>query len=107
MGRSIMQDIIELDLNNDWELGSEDGMSEYGEDPGDSEDLTLWQELQNETVTVDQRKTSSSSEASTDSLDSAEDFRPVEINLAEMKTILSMYQKHKISVTSVTGQTKK
>merc|ERR1719309_1040295 len=104
--RSIMQDIIELDLNNDWELGSEDDMSEYGEDFGDSEDLSLWQELQNETVTLDQRKTSSSSEASTDSLDAAEEFVPVQINLAEMKTVLSMYQRHKISVTSVTGQTK-
>ena len=104
--RSIMQDILELDLNNDWELGSEDGMSEYGEDR-DSEDMSLWQELQNETVTLDQRKSSNTSQASTDSLDSAEDFRPVEINMAEMKTVLAMYQRHKVSVTTMTGQTKK
>jgi len=104
--RSIMQDIIELDLNDDWELGSDDGMSEYGDDRG-SEDLSLWQELQNETVTLDQRKTSSSSEASTDSLDSAEEFHPVQINLGEVKTVLSMYQKHKVSVGSLTGQVKK
>lgn len=104
--RSIMQDILELDLNNDWELGSEDGMSEYGEDR-DSEDMSLWQELQNETVTLDQRKSSNTSQASTDSLDSAEDFRPVEINMAEMKTVLAMYQRHKVSVTTMTGQAKK
>jgi hypothetical protein len=104
--RSIMQDILELDLNDDWELGSDDGMSEYGDDRG-SEDLSLWQELQNETVTLDQRKTSSSSEASTDSLDRAEDFHPVQINLGEVKTVLSMYQKHKVSVGSLTGQVKK
>ena len=42
-------------------------------------------------------------QASTDSLDSAEDFQPVEINLGEMKTMLSMYTKHKISVSSLTS----
>jgi hypothetical protein len=40
-------------------------------------------------------------------LDSAEDFHPVQINLGEVKTVLSMYQKHKVSVGSLTGQVKK
>merc|ERR1712080_800817 len=100
--RSIMQDIIQLDLNNDWELGSEDGLSEYGED-GHTEDISLWQELRNETVSLDVRKESCSSQISTDSLDRAEDFTPVEINLKEVQTVLHLYHKHKTSVSALTG----
>merc|ERR1712115_255687 len=85
--RSIMQDIIELDLNNDWELGSEDGLSEYGED-GHTDDMSLWQ-------------------ISTDSLDRAEDFTPVEINLKEVQTVLNLYHKHKTSVGALTGYNNK
>ena len=42
------------------QLGSEDGMSEYGdtEEPG----VSIWQELQNETIRLDSRKSSSSSQ---------------------------------------------
>jgi len=104
--KNIVQDILEMDLNDEWELGSDDGLSEYGEERS-KDDLSIWQELQNETVKLDSRKSSSSSEASTDSLDSAEDFRPVEINLGEMKTMLSMYNKHKISVSALTSDGKK
>merc|ERR1712115_445532 len=71
--RSIMQDIIELDLNNDWELGSEDGLSEYGED-GHTDDMSLWQELRNETVRLDVRKDSCTS---------------------QVQTVLNLYHKHK------------
>ena len=46
-------------------------------------------------------------QASTDSLNSAENFRPVEINLGEVKTVLKMYKKHKISVTSIMSEGKK
>ena len=43
-------------------------------------------------------------QASTDSLDSAEDFKPVEINLGEIKEMLSMYKhKRRISVSALTG----
>ena len=102
-------------------------MSEYGED--DAPGISLWQELQNETIRLDSRKSSSSSEvkwklcillksvkvdinqyiklntfqASTDSLDSAEDFKPVEINLGEIKEMLSMYKKRRISTSALTG----
>ena len=42
--------------------------------------------------------------ASTDSLDSAEDFKPVEINLGEIREMLSMYiNKRKVSNTLLTG----
>ena len=42
------------------QLGSEDGMSEYGdlEEPG----VSIWQELQDETVRLESRKSSSSSQ---------------------------------------------
>ena len=94
-------------------------MSEYGEseEPG----VSIWQELQDETVRLESRKSSSSSQvpvqalkvcifkifffkASTDSLDSAEDFKPVEINLGEIREMLSMYiNKRKVSNTLLTG----
>ena len=43
-----------------FQLGSEDGMSEYG----DSEEagVSIWQELQDETIRLDSRKSSSSSQ---------------------------------------------
>merc|ERR1712141_659657 len=96
--KNIVQDILEMNVNDDFDLGSEDGMSEYGdtEEPG----LSIWQELQNETIRLDSRKSSSSSQASTDSLDSAEDFKPVEINLGEIREMLAMYiNKRKVSNT--------
>merc|ERR1712050_635457 len=68
--KNIVQDILEMDLNDEWEIGSDDGLSEYGED-GNKDDMSIWQELRNENVKLDSRKSSSSSEASTDSLDSA------------------------------------
>ena len=42
------------------QLGSEDGLSEYGdlEEPG----VSIWQELQDETVRLESRKSSSSSQ---------------------------------------------
>ena len=75
--KNIVQDILEMNVNDDFDvsheiikvsrhdvtllqLGSEDGMSEYGdtEEPG----LSIWQELQNETIRLDSRKSSSSSQ---------------------------------------------
>ena len=75
--KTIVQDILEMNINDDFDvslniiinwpdlsgilqLGSEDGMSEYG----DSEEagVSLWQELQNETIRLDSRKSSSSSQ---------------------------------------------
>merc|ERR1712025_208457 len=83
--RSIVQDILDMNINDDFDVGSED------------DGISIWQELQNETIRLE-RKSSSSSEASTDSLDSAEDFKPVEINLGEIKEMLSMYMhKRRIS----------
>ena len=48
-----------------WQLGSEDGLSEYGdsEEPG----VSIWQELQDETVRLESRKSSSSSQVTVQS----------------------------------------
>ena len=45
------------------QVGSEDGMSEYGDtDRLDEDGISLWQELRNETVRLESRKSSSSSQ---------------------------------------------
>merc|ERR1712029_323963 len=109
--KHIVQDIIEMDKKDAWEVASEDEeMSEYGDD-WDDNDPSIWQALNDEaTVTIEERKSSTgstSSEASMDSLNSGESFRPIEINLGEVKTVLNMYRRHKISVTSITSEAKK
>jgi len=104
--KSIVQDILELDINDDWEVGSDDGLSEF-EDIDLGDDPTVWKELQKENILIDERKSSTRSEASTDSLDEAEDFRPVEINLGEIKSVLNLYKKHKISMSRITGEERK
>merc|ERR1711874_697618 len=101
--KNIVQDILEMDKKDEWENVSEDEMSEYDDD-------SIWQDLNDETVHIDERKASTnstSSEASIDSLNAAEAFRPVEINLGEVKTVLKMYNRHKISVTSIMSEAKR
>ena len=45
------------------QVGSEDGMSEYGDtDRLDGDGISLWQELKDETVRLDSRKSSNSSQ---------------------------------------------
>ena len=45
------------------QVGSEDGMSEYGDtDRLDGDGISLWQELKDETVRLESRKSSSSSQ---------------------------------------------
>ena len=147
------------------QVGSEDGMSEYGDtERAGEEGVSIWQELQDETIRLESRKSSSSSQvsiniylvnslgytsvcqknpqhtrtgsnclfiriwretkegslynnnitqifsynlqASTDSLDSAEDFTPVEINLGEIKEMLSMYRSKRRVSTSALGTNK-
>ena len=46
-------------------MGSEDGMSEYGDTERAGEDgVSIWQELQDETIRLESRKSSSSSQVS-------------------------------------------
>ena len=83
--RNIVADILEMNINDDFDVselirktnkiakikqlsgcsqvGSEDGMSEYGDtDRLDGDGISLWQELKDETVRLDSRKSSSSSQ---------------------------------------------
>ena len=83
--KNIVADILEMNINDDFDVseliqvntkrvmmikllsasqvGSEDGMSEYGDtDRLDDDGISLWQELRNETVRLESRKSSSSSQ---------------------------------------------
>ena len=82
--KNIVADILEMNINDDFDVseliqvntnrvmikrlsasqvGSEDGMSEYGDtDRLDEDGISLWQELRNETVRLESRKSSSSSQ---------------------------------------------
>merc|ERR1711982_123693 len=72
--KNIVQDILEMDKKDEWEGMSEDDLSEY-EDDWEDDDNSIWQDMDNETVHIDERKASTnstSSEASIDSLNAAE-----------------------------------
>lgn len=102
--KSTIQSIIDLDVGEAWTFDSDDELSCYGDDlnvlPGindgqleGSEDIV--------TLHVD-RKSSTGSQVSTDSLDSAEDFVPVQIDVNSVKSVLNLYQKHrKISMSRI------
>merc|ERR1712223_1862945 len=54
--RSIVQDILDMNINDDFDVGSDDGMSEYGDTErfGDDEGgISIWQEIQNETIRLE------------------------------------------------------
>merc|ERR1712045_350111 len=92
--KSTIQNILELDIGEDWPE------SEYA-----SEQIPVQIERKNSEVvqiTPDQRKSSTGSQTSTDSLDDVEDFCPVDINLDSLKHVLNKYEKHrKISMTKL------
>merc|ERR1712223_1147093 len=75
--KSTIQNILELDLGEDWpESEDESELTEYA-----SEQNPVQIERKNSEVvqiTPDQRKSSTGSQTSTDSLDDVEDFRPVD-----------------------------
>ncbi|XP_059082163.1 uncharacterized protein LOC131879768 isoform X2 [Tigriopus californicus] len=95
--KSTIQNILDLDVGDAWELESEDGLSCYGDESG-------FDDVPNDTITVqvEQRKSSTGSQASTDSLDDAESFEPVQIDMQSLKGALNLYQRHKkISMSRV------
>eukprot|EP00095_Tigriopus_kingsejongensis_P000222 maker-scaffold55_size446313-snap-gene-1.16 protein:Tk00222 transcript:maker-scaffold55_size446313-snap-gene-1.16-mRNA-1 annotation:"hypothetical protein DAPPUDRAFT_308319" len=95
--KSTIQNILDLDVGDAWELESEDGLSCYGDEAG-------FDDVPNDfvTVQVEQRKSSTGSQVSTDSLDTAESFEPVKIDMQSIKGALNMYQRHKkISMSRV------
>ena len=89
-------------------MESEDGMSCYGEDSirAELDD----DDVPNEFITVNvERKSSTGSQASADSLDAAEEFEPVQVDLASIRTALTMYQRHhkkKISMSKIVEEEK-
>ena len=74
--------ISELDVGDAWELDDDDDgeLSCYG-----GEDFELPPEDEIVTVSVDKRKSSTGSQVSCDSLDSAEAFEPVKIDLPTVR----------------------
>ena len=81
-------------------------MSCYGEESIRAE---LDDDVPNEYITVNvERKSSTGSQASADSLDAAEDFVPVQVDLASIRTALTMYQRHnkKISMSKIVEEEK-
>ena len=97
-----------MDVGEGWDLESEDGMSCYGEDSirAELDD----DDVPNEFITVNvERKSSTGSQVSADSLDAAEDFEPVQVDLASIRTALTMYQRHnkkKISMSKIVEEEK-
>ena len=66
-------------------------------------------DVPNEYITVNvERKSSTGSQASADSLDAAEEFEPVQVDLASIRTALTMYQRHnkKISMSKIVEEEK-
>lgn len=87
-----LKNILDLDVGEAWTLDSDDELSCYGDEKNPDDIITLQ---------VD-RKSSTGSQISTDSLDSAEDFVPVQIDVNSVKSVLNLYQKHrKISMSRI------
>lgn len=107
--RVTVQNILELDVDDGWEAGNsedESGMSCYGDEdikagPGSRKNSEVV------TIQPDQRKSSTGSTASTDSLDEAEHFEPVNIDVSSLKSVLNRYDKHRKISMSKLNQPKK
>jgi len=102
-----IKNILDLDVGEAWTLDSDDELSCYGDDlniiPGIDVDEGASSKVAEDLVTLQvDRKSSTGSQISTDSLDSAEDFVPVQIDVSSVKSVLSLYQKHrKISMSKI------
>merc|ERR1712049_23636 len=93
-----IQNILELDLGEDWPESEDICGSESL--PADIINKVVSAERKNsQTVRIvpDQRKSSTGSNVSTDSLDEAESFEPVDIDVDSLKTVLTRYRKISMS----------
>jgi len=117
--KSTIQSILDLDQIDGWSVGGcgssdeDDDMACYGEEtaPKSTALMTpptkkMHQRKPSEVVTisVDNRKSSTGSQSSTaDSLDGADDFVPVTIDVETLKQVIGRYKKHsrKLSTTAV------
>merc|ERR1712223_167624 len=88
----IVNDILDMDSNNKWEVGEaeaeEQSEGEF-EDEGWQTDEQIY-----ETVRIEQRKKESTSSQGSSGQD------PVDIDVVELNTVLDLYMRHQISVTS-------
>merc|ERR1712170_73451 len=100
--KSTIQNILELDLGEDWPESEDESESICGSEslPAEIINQVVAAERKNsQTVRIvpDQRKSSTGSNVSTDSLDEAESFEPVDIDVDSLKTVLSRYRKISMS----------
>jgi len=106
-----IKNILDLDVGEAWTLDSDDELSCYGDDI--TSNVTIDDGANsasnNDLVTLQvDRKSSTGSQISTDSLDSAEEFVPVQIDVNSVKSVLNLYQKHrKISMSKIQPKTNK
>jgi len=106
--KSTIQNILELDIGEDW-VDSEDEseLGDYATEKLPAEIVNKAERKQSQTIRIvpDQRKSSTGSQTSTDSLDEAEVFTPVEIDVDSLKGVLHRYEKHrKISMSKLSLQ---
>merc|ERR1712241_208817 len=100
--KSTIQNILELDLGEDWPESEDESEEICGSEsvPADIINKVVSAERKNsQTVRIvpDQRKSSTGSNVSTDSLDEAESFQPVDIDVDSLKTVLTRYRKISMS----------
>merc|ERR1712062_680964 len=100
--QNILASFSELDLGEDWPESGDESEEICGSEslPADIINKVVSAERKNsQTVRIvpDQRKSSTGSNVSTDSLDEAESFEPVDIDVDSLKTVLTRYRKISMS----------
>merc|ERR1711953_479281 len=90
--KTIVNDILDMDSRNKWEVTSEDEASDYDEEGWETDEQIY------EIVRLEQRKKDSTS--SQTSTASTEEPLPLDINMEEINAVINLYRRHQISVTS-------
>merc|ERR1712062_464442 len=90
--KTIVNDILDMDSRNKWEVTSEDEASDYDEEGWETDEQIY------EIVRREQRKKDSTS--SQTSTASTEEPLPLDINMDEINAVINLYRRHQISVTS-------
>merc|ERR1711990_564610 len=88
--KTIVNDILDMDNRNKWEVTSEDEASDYDEEVWETDEQIY------EIVRLEQRKKDSTGSQASNA--STED--PLDINMEEINAVINMYRRHQISVTS-------
>merc|ERR1712025_294804 len=90
--KTIVNDILDMDSRNKWEVTSEDEASDYDEEGWETDEQIY------EIVRLEQRKKDSTS--SQTSTASTEEPLSLDINMEEINAVINLYRRHQISVTS-------